>query len=493
MRIYRKIVNAKNNSLIPLFQNGHAAHSKYNPENEAENFIKTVERANFFLIAGIAGAYAISSLHKKFPESVILAVDANDDDITFLKTIPNVSHLANEKNILFSSIENFPRALKENYFPSIHGDLRVIVIASWKTEARKSFDEFQKKFKSVKNEIANDFATQARFGKIWQKNILENLRIPIGDFAFSFPTEKIACIVAAGPSLDKTIYEIKKKSDIFFIIATDTAYGTLRKEKIFCDCVVSIDGQTISSEHFFGEHNPKTLFVFDLQANPSAVRTVDKNPLLFIETGHPLSLFAKRMHCAAPHIESFGTVTLAAIDFAHKAGFQNFAIFGADFSFEKKAYARGTYFDSSFAKESTKFTPIETRFCALMYGSVLQKLSNGKTTTIILQNYKNAFDAFLKMNCDFIKNEGGITRVHFIDQFFFENKKSNFIFSDFAKKLISDCKTAIEKHDFQSPAIFCLFPLLAFLSKNKNFNRLSPRERINLAFKNILRYTWFHD
>lgn len=496
MKLYREIVKAKNNSLVPLFFNGHAAHSKYNPENEAENFIREIDFANFFLVVGVAGAYAISALHKKFPESTILAVDASDEDILFLKTIPNLAKLANEKNIFFSSIANFSSVLKENYFPALHGDLKVIVIASWKQEANNLFLDFQKKFENVKNEIASDFATQARFGKIWQKNIFENLQMETKKNNFCFPIKKTACIVAAGPSLDKTIFEIKKNANNFFIIATDTAFSILQKEKIFCDCVISIDGQAVSAEHFLSCANPKTLFVFDVQANPIAVRRTKKNALLFIETGHPLSLAAKQNNFSALHVESFGTVTIAALDFAHKVGFEALAIFGADFSYEKKPYARGTYFDVQFAKKNTKFFSIENQFCALMFRSTLEKISPKKTTTKILQTYKCAFDNFLKTNCDVIKNENEITFARFAKKNSFKNfesQKSNFNFSLFLKNLIATCKTAIDENDFSNPAIFCLLPMLAFFSNDKKFQTLSTRERINLAFEKILRYTFRYD
>ena len=34
---------------IPLFNSGKPVHSKYNPQKEAENFINTIEDADFFV------------------------------------------------------------------------------------------------------------------------------------------------------------------------------------------------------------------------------------------------------------------------------------------------------------------------------------------------------------------------------------------------------------------------------------------------------------
>ena len=37
---------------IPLFNSGKPVHSKYNPQKEAENFINTIEDADFFVVFG---------------------------------------------------------------------------------------------------------------------------------------------------------------------------------------------------------------------------------------------------------------------------------------------------------------------------------------------------------------------------------------------------------------------------------------------------------
>ena len=52
---------------------------------------------------------------------------------------------------------------------------------------------------------------------------------------------KAAIIVAAGPSLDKNIGELKKARDRAFIMAVDSVIGRLDAEGIFYDCIVSVD------------------------------------------------------------------------------------------------------------------------------------------------------------------------------------------------------------------------------------------------------------
>ena len=44
---------AKNGSLVPVFTTGRLMHSKYNPQNEAVQFAKAIDKADFFIILGL--------------------------------------------------------------------------------------------------------------------------------------------------------------------------------------------------------------------------------------------------------------------------------------------------------------------------------------------------------------------------------------------------------------------------------------------------------
>jgi hypothetical protein len=86
--------------------------------------------------------------------------------------------------------------------------------------------------------------------------------------------KKMAVIVAAGPSLDKTVELIKDK-DSYYIIATDTAGLSLINKGIIPDIIISIDGQSVSYNHFIKAckaEEKKPLYAFDFCSNFSAVK-----------------------------------------------------------------------------------------------------------------------------------------------------------------------------------------------------------------------------
>ncbi|MBR4600077.1 MAG: motility associated factor glycosyltransferase family protein [Treponema sp.] len=484
---YSKIEQAKDGNLIPICQNSSGQeifmHSKYNPIREAEGFVRDIdEGCLFFIVLGLAGGYHIQKLLEKCPEAKILVADISQSALDFLSAIPCVKKLMSDKRVLISDEKKAGQKILSSYKPALHGNLTILSLRQWENIFTESCANLQKEINSAIKLLAQDFSVQSHFGKIWQKNILTNLSLAEKTLNFSQVkkeikekslTEKTAAIIAAGPSLDNDIKKLRDLREKYFIIATDTAFSALRKVKIDSDAVVSIDGQQVSHEHYMDSISKKTLYVFDLCANSSAVRKAilsSKNVLLS-ETGHPLSQYAslytgKR---SFPHLEAgSGTVTIAAASLARNLGFTKIEFFGSDFSYIKgRAYARGTYLEGNFHSKSNRLSPAEKSYDAIMYRTPLIKLSEDRMTTEILQAYKESLESFMKSkNNDFCENE----------------EYGRFDLKDFKSWYCKELKSAFRSEkdfDENSFATTTLLPLCAKLGKGSAF----------LAYLKTLSYT----
>lgn len=62
--LYSNTIPAKNNQIIPVFYDGRPMHSKYDPLREAENFVQTIKKSDFFVVAGIGAGYHIKKFLK---------------------------------------------------------------------------------------------------------------------------------------------------------------------------------------------------------------------------------------------------------------------------------------------------------------------------------------------------------------------------------------------------------------------------------------------
>ena len=484
--IYSHIIEAKDKNLIPVCKNEASGqemclHSKYNPVREAENFASQVVESSFFVVLGLGAGYHIQKLSEKFPQAKILVVEISDDAIAFLQQIPCVRSLSQNPQIHLSAIQNLETNLLSIYKPALHGNLSILSLRAWETLFVTEAAHAHEKINSTVKLLSGDYSVQSHFGKIWQKNILSNLKLsetipPLSPRLQERITGKIAAVIAAGPSLDKAVFELAHHRETYFIIATDTAYAAFAKQNIISDAVVSIDGQMISHEHFLAPLSGDTIFVFDLCAPSSSVRKAlrfSKNVLL-IETGHPLSQYASFFD-GFPHFPHLaagsGTVTIAAASFAQFLGFPNDKImfFGADFSYiDGKPYARGTYLERAFYSQANRFDTAEKSYTRLMYRTPVTKISENKITTDILDSYRLSLSDFMKRT-PITKNKIPPSYAHFDFQ----------KFKTIYRKELQDAFQNKTDYNEDAPIITTMLPLLAKIGKGSAF----------LAYLKILEYT----
>ena len=490
MSIYKSFEQAKNGTSIPVFLSGRSMESRYNPERDAENLCASIsEKHSFFLVLGIGSGLFIQKLSERFPSAKIIGLELFEEDITFLNQSKVINQLKEKENIIFSSLHSIEKTLCENYLPAKHDEIKIIEQRAWIQENKDYIENINHILQKALGIISADYSVQAHFGKIWTSNILNNSKlVKSEDYQNNFDTSKTAVIVAAGPTLDKTI-SILNEREKYFVISTDTATSVLVRHSITPDVIISIDGQNVSYNHF--HKCPATLYAFDLCSNFSAAKHVSKhhNKIMFFCSGHPLSLAINSCNQnKLPFLFSgAGTVTITAVDFAIQAGFTNLLILGADFSYSNgKAYAHGTYLDSLYHKASSKINSSEHSFSKLFYRAPLNQ-KGSVFTTDILEAYRTSLEKYLEnKNIIFIK-ENDVYKLDCSNcnsnQTLFPNQSENtswkFSLSSFFEKFESSTPEEAET---------ILLPYIAWLKNNKKYKNSPYSELLKLAFNTIVSY-----
>lgn len=485
--IYKETILSKNNLPVPVFYNGKPMHSKYNPQNEI--LITPQEsKEGFFLIMGIGAGYHIKNLLQNLSSYFIVAVEPDKESLDYCKNFPVVKELLSNKNIVFCSKDDLSNVLIEHYIPSLYGNLFILPQRAWQNENAEEVNSMQKIIKETLENISNDYSVQAHFGKIWMSNIMANLRTFKKNPVLIADTDLVAAVIAAGPSLDTSIQKLHNNRASYFIISTDTAYGTLLKNEITPNIVVSVDAQQVSTTHFMEcpiekDKATETIFVFDICTNPSVPTAVKKKgyKVFFIQSGHPLSQIASQT-ANLPHLATgAGTVTIACCDAARYLGFKKIELFGADFAYSKgKPYAKGTYLETQFISNADRLTPQETKFTALMYRTPLKdKDSNNRIfTSDVLQRYENTLAEWA--NCHSYKKNNNLLETTTVQPMNSFTNKDEFNF----KLFIKDWIKGLNDKTYQNT----LLPYIAFLQAHKNKDNISILELYNLAYHNAIRY-----
>lgn len=482
--LYSNKLQTKTGSFIPVLNNGRTIESKYNPEREAENLLNSINTIpEFIIVFGVASGIFIKQCFARFPKAFILGVENTQADIDFLQDFQNVQEISKNKNFFITTIADFKQNLTRLYLPSLYGNLKIIEILSWANENKEIMPLLKDELNSAIKAISADFSVQAHFGKIWQKNILNNLYYCQNhQYKINFKTDKkTAAVIAAGPTLDSKIEVLKKERQKLYIISTDTAYQTLIKNNIYPEIVVSLDGQFLSHEHFMNTCKEEpTIFAFDLCSSNSCIRNIPSNKLFFFNSGHPLSVLASSAKDADfPELYSgAGTVTITAFDLAKNLGFSEIQVYAADFSYVNgKAYSKGTYLDSIYRNNDNKLFNSETSFTKLMFRTELITISEIAKTTEVLNSYKSSFEEYLKNNnFNFEKKED----IYFTNC---SNKIKNLVISNHFSfdSFLELFKSEYDKNNY--------LPLLPYISYLRIKNPSSAFEDfLKLAYSELVSY-----
>lgn len=428
---------SKTGDAIPCYENGKASASLYSPQKEAEGIANSeaFKNAGFILTAGIGSAHYLNELKKRFPDAFIAVVEANKASADF---VLRDSKVLLHKDIAVCTANELYDFLLQHYLLPLHGNFCFFPLRSWADANKQLAEHIKQTVSRALKTVSEDVSVQAHFGKIWHKNILQNLELfsqaqkqqrALDFYTADFPVHKTAFVAAAGPGLQACFDVLKSERNSYYIIATDTAYRALNAHNIISDAVVSVDPQHISVNHIHTHISNQTLFICDLCCNTALVRAAfcAGSPLLFFNAGHPLCSLAELWYktysapdtCATQTVgeqtmpaqtsctpenklfpvfnASSGTVTLAALDFAVQAGFKRIIVGGADFAYtDGKAYTTGSYFDALFGMQSTRFNTFEKQFCSLMFRTEVELIDEHCAekgyTTQLLKRYAHAFN-----------------------------------------------------------------------------------------------------
>jgi hypothetical protein len=170
-----------------------------------------------------------------------------------------------------------------------------------------------------------------------QMNLILNLPAMLQSISLDSVSERYngmaALIVAAGPSLDESVEEIKQVQERFVIIAVDTAVRTLLYHGIHPHLVVTTDPTKDNARHFDGvELHPNTVFAFTPDCQASNIQMHQSHP-------HKLCLFDDSTHLSDWMQKHLGFTTIlkrplnvseAAVRLAVHLGFDTIVFTGLD-------------------------------------------------------------------------------------------------------------------------------------------------------------------
>lgn len=274
--------------------------------------------------------------------------------------------------------------------------------------------EAVKKFYDCLSKYASEYkmgvSTNLFFSPFQAENFYHNVQyVRTGYKASSLmhvlPKDVPAIVIAAGPSLNKNIKELKRAKGKAFLIAVDTAVKRLLKEGILPDMFATLDGMKTAELLNLTEQEEaaKEIPLLTKVTASKSLMDYHKGKKFFINDGYRyINQIYKMNGKALEGFTSGGSVATYAFAFACHLGFRKVIFVGQDLAYtDNKSHADGTFQEEMPEENTEKFLMVPGN-----YQEEVPTLSN-------LDSYRKWFGDFIhewgkKYDVEFINaTEGG--------------------------------------------------------------------------------------
>lgn len=273
---------------------------------------------------------------------------------------------------LSKEIENRPIAFivegvnETEFEPVLHKVLAVQNMEFLKEEIHPNYREFYgekivEKVRLVQKKVEK-YMMEYRSGQLFQKNVVQNIFSNMKYVCEGYHTKQLskvippdgtAILIAAGPSLNKNIQELKAAKNKAFLLAVDTAVKPLLLHGIVPDAFITIDPDKplklieiegaenipviapATAKYTLLDHQKKQkIFYYDSYTMPAHVYWINGKELPGVSTG--------------------GSVACSGFSLLYKLGFRTIILVGQDLAYtDNKSHADGT-FEEKMPKKDTE-------------------------------------------------------------------------------------------------------------------------------------------
>ena len=333
--------------------------SLYNPELEADRWVKKFEFKNLdepLLMFGIANGIFARAMLKKLGETS-LAILVEPDISLFIFCLNNfyMGDILSDPRvwIFIDSInfEKFSAFLDDNILDNMLNDQ---IVCSYplmdKLYSEKAL-EFKRTIENRFYEREMQLITANLLADSEMRNTLDNLHFIeesnyVEDLIGLIPKDIPFFIIAAGPSLDKNIDELKKAEGKAFILALDTSVRTLLAHNIKFDAIITVDA-TKPVEYLNSESCLNYPILSGITANNKILELNKGKKIFLLNTSHFLiSLYSK--YKVKMNNYSLGScVATSAFSVAKTLGVKKIVLVGQDLAYCGNATHVGNVNDNS--------------------------------------------------------------------------------------------------------------------------------------------------
>lgn len=322
--------------------------SRYNTKEFANIWCRQQDLSNPYTIAvilGISDGTYIEELRKLYENLLIIAYEPSYEIAKYVKKSHSFDkYESDDKTIILVGEKGYSTLIKileqmitfanEKY-------VKFMVSPNYERIFKKEEDSIVELIKELRMRLLLNRNTKFIMGRSSLVNCTKNIIDSVEQYIIAdlyralaqVDKEKTpAIVVAAGPSLDKNINELRKAKGKAFIIAVDTALNSLAKADIIPDVFVTIDPEK-PVELFANKKMINVPMITSILSNHEISR-VHKGKRIYQQPCESvLNKYMIKFEKNCIYLETGGSVANNAYSLAQQAGFKTVIFIGQDLAY----------------------------------------------------------------------------------------------------------------------------------------------------------------
>lgn len=319
--------------------------SLYNPQKEAEQWVKRLDFSNLdipVVMFGIGNGVLSKKILENLSEnSVVVLVEPDILLFIFCLTYFDMRRIIEDERVIIvvDKLNSEILDISLRHIITLK-TLNTQVVCYHPNMEKIYFDEIEEFNKSIVkciNKCQINYNTQVVLGFDTMENTIKNLHfIKDSNYVLELvnliPKDIPFIIVAAGPSLDKNINELKKAEGKAFILVVDRAVNNVIKHGIKFDAIISVDaGKSIE---YMSDVGSFIYPIFACQDSKNELLELNKGRKIWLNSTVFLDKIYRKYGVKTKYYQAGGSVATAAFNVARMIESRTIVLVGQDLAFQ---------------------------------------------------------------------------------------------------------------------------------------------------------------
>ena len=336
--------------------------SRYDADMAAEKWAESFGKLTYaaiLVIFGFGNGMYIKELGKQYPENLIIVYEPSREVFEAALNEIDLTEVLDDESIFIAVGEAGYKLFTEyicefiNYTNFTY--VKWKVIPNYQRLFELEYLKVQNIYMNWVRQLTLDRNTLLIFQNDFAGNVLSNIWECLSGYSMNVLARKVrekvdrekypAVIVAAGPSLDKNIKELKRLKNRAYIIVVDTALKAVLRAGVRPDIAVTVDPNK-ELVLFEDERIAQLPMLVCIMSNTKVLDRHKGKKIYFGESDSYCDSICKKYEKELSPLESGGSVANNAFSLAKFLGFKTIILMGQDLAYpDKKGHTKDAYDD----------------------------------------------------------------------------------------------------------------------------------------------------